>query len=109
MADWPVGRFPADKSKLSEPRIVGRLRFVQALVWASRSRDIYDGLEWTQTVLAAALAHLGRIDEARDALRVVTAARPGLTIGELFGRNQRPGPHDGFLVEGLVKAGILRT
>lgn len=84
-------------------------RFEEALVWALRARDVYDGLEWTQTTLAAAFAHLGRIDEARDALRVVTAARPGLTIAEFFGRNQKPGPHDGLLVEGLVKAGIPRT
>lgn len=84
-------------------------RFEEALIWALRSHDIYDALEWTQTVLAAAYAHLGRLEEAREALQVVTAARPGLTIGELFGRNQSPGPHDGFLVEGLVKAGIPLT
>lgn len=83
-------------------------RFEEALVWALRARDIHDGLEWTQTTLAAAFAHLGRIDEARDALQVVTAARPGLTIAGFFGRNQKPGPQDGFLVEGLVKAGIPR-
>ncbi len=84
-------------------------RFGEALVWALRARDIYDGLEWTQTTLAAAFAHLGRIDEARDALQVVTATRPGLTIADFFGRNQKPGRHDGFLVEGLIKAGIPRV
>jgi adenylate cyclase len=84
-------------------------RFEEALVWALRARDIYDGLEWTQTTLAAAYAHLGRIDEARAALEVVTAARPGLTIADFFGRNQAPGRHDGYLVEGLVKAGIPRA
>ncbi len=35
-------------------------RFEQALVWALRARDDHDGLEWTQTTLAAAFAHLGR-------------------------------------------------
>jgi TolB-like protein len=84
-------------------------RFEEALVWALRARDLYDGLEWTQSTLAAAYAHLGRFDEARDALKVVTAARPELTVAELFGRNQTSGPHDAFLVEGLVKAGIPRA
>lgn len=35
-------------------------RFEQALVWALRARDDHDGLEWTQTTLSAAFAHLGR-------------------------------------------------
>lgn len=84
-------------------------RFEEALEWALRARDVHDGLEWTQTTLAAAFAHVGCIDEARAALQTVTAARPELTIAEFFGRNQRPGPHDGFLVEGLAKAGIPWT
>jgi tetratricopeptide (TPR) repeat protein len=81
-------------------------RFDEALAWAWRAHDIYDSLEWTQIVLAAAYAHLDRLDEARDALRVVTSKRHGLTIGRLFGPNLGPGPHDDFLVAGLVKAGV---
>jgi TolB-like protein len=81
-------------------------RFEEALAWALRAHDIYDALEWTQSVLAAAYAHLDRMDEAQEALQVVHSQRPGLTIARLFGRNQSPGPHDGFLVAGLVKAGI---
>lgn len=82
-------------------------RFEEALIWALRAHDIYNRLEWTQTVLAAAYAHLDRLDEARDALQIVTAARPGLTIAKFFG-NKSPGPHDGFMAEGLAKAGIPR-
>jgi TolB-like protein len=83
-------------------------RFEEALTWALRSHAIYDRLEWTETVLTSAYAHLGRLDEARDASQIVTAARPGLTIANFFGRNKSPGPHDEFLVAGLVKAGIPR-
>ena len=80
--------------------------YEQALEWAQRSHDIYNALEWTQTVLAAAYSHLDRLDEARDALQIVLAEHPGLTIARLFGPNQAPGVHDQQLVAGLVKAGI---
>jgi TolB-like protein len=78
-------------------------RFEEALAWALRAHEITSTLEWTQTVLAAAYAHLDRVDEARDALQVVLSARPGLTVHQLF---DPPNAHDHFLVSGLVKAGI---
>jgi TolB-like protein len=78
-------------------------RFEDALAWALRAHEIVNTLEWTQTALAAAYAHLDRLDEAREALQVVLSARPGLTVRQLL---DRPSPHDHFLVSGLVKAGI---
>jgi TolB-like protein len=81
-------------------------RFEEAREWAQRSHDIYDSLEWTQTVLTAAYGQLDRRDEACKALEVVLAQRPDLTIASLFGPNQSPGVHDRHLVEGLIKAGV---
>lgn len=78
-------------------------RFEEALAWALRGHEIVNTVEWTQTVLAAAYAHLGRIDEAQEALQTVLSARPGLTVHQLLGQ---PGPHDQFMVSGLVKAGM---
>lgn len=79
--------------------------FEEALKWALRSSEIIDTLDWTQTTLAAAYAHLDQIDEARAALRGLLSEHPGLTIGQLLAK---PGVHDRFLVEGLLKAGIPR-
>jgi TolB-like protein len=81
-------------------------RFEEALAWALRSHEIYNALEWTETVLAAAYAQLDRVADAQITLQAVFSERPGMTIARLFGPNQTPGTQDRFLVEGLLKAGM---
>src|SRR6185369_13672986 len=57
-------------------------RFQEAADWAKRSIDMEKDFAFSRLILAASLAHLGRIEEAREAMKVVLALRPDLTIAD---------------------------
>lgn len=60
----------------------------------------------TCQTLVAALALLGREEEARRRLAELLARRPGLTLGEVAERAPLPRHHRARLVEGLARAGL---
>ena len=62
---------------------------------------------WPQAVLAAALAHLGQMDEARAAVTEALEAKPDLSLAYLAKTlpTKQPGGLDPWL-EGLRKAGL---
>ncbi len=65
-------------------------RIEEALAWgraASRPR----GVDFPHCIVAAAYAHLGRIDEAQAQLRRAHAVWPDLTISSLLGPNRPAG------------------
>ena len=82
--------------------------YATALDWADRTLQIPSATGyWGHAVKAAALAGLGRIDEARDSLAAAVAAKPDLSLAYLS--DNLPTKHDGGLdpyLEGLRKAGL---
>ncbi len=79
----------------------------EAVDWAKKAVRL-PGILWpAHCFLAASLAHLERMDEARQALERLLAFRPGIVIG--FVRDHLPTVHRGFLdhlLDGLRKAGL---
>ena len=55
----------------------------EALEHATRSASIYDGWDTTYRVMAAALAHLGRMDEANSAVERLLELAPNATVSGL--------------------------
>ena len=53
----------------------------EAVAWFRRAIDANRNFAFTHLSLAAALAHLGRIDEARTAARAGLGLEPSFTIG----------------------------
>jgi adenylate cyclase len=78
------------------------------LEWANRTLQIPTAAGyWAPAVKAAALANLGRIDEAKQALALALEAKPDLSIG--FLENNMPTKHAGGLdpyLNGLRKSGL---
>lgn len=82
--------------------------YENALFWARKGqRHPNANGYWPHAMLAAALAHLGQLDEARAELQRMVDIVPTITLGEL--RNAYPTKHPGGLdpyLEGLRLAGL---
>jgi hypothetical protein len=81
-------------------------RFEEALTWGLRGREATTALDFSYCVVAAALAHLGRLDDAREAVAAARAIWPELTIMRLVGHYGQPREYDRLLADGLRKAGL---
>ncbi len=55
-------------------------RYAQAVEWASRSVQTQPDFAWGYRTMAASLAHLGRLDEARQALEKAVERQPEFTL-----------------------------
>jgi len=81
-------------------------RVEDALAWGLRGLAASEGVDFPHCIVAAAYAHLGRIEEARAQLARAHAIWPNLTIASLLGRTGQPEGRDRVLVEGLRLAGL---
>ena len=89
----------------------GRAKFAQgqyaeAIAWANRSLEVNRNLPLTYFLLATSLAHLGRLDEAREAAAAGLALDPRFTLARyLAGAPRKMLAYEQFL-EGLREAGV---
>ena len=82
-------------------------KYDEAISWTQRAMREKGGMTWAHRDLAVFFAHAGRLDEARHAVKELTATRPGLTVAEV-------GEALGFIeptllkryLDGLRKAGL---
>ena len=81
-------------------------RFEEATEWAQRSIDLQNGFAFSHLFLAASNAHLGRIEEAQAAMKVVLTIRPDFTIAELSVLPLRFAERRKLLIDGLRMAGM---
>lgn len=81
-------------------------RIEEALAWGLRGLEASEGVDFSHCIVAAAYAHLGRIDAAQAQLARAHAIWPNLTISSLLGRTGQPDGRDRVLVEGLRLAGL---
>ncbi len=82
-------------------------RMAEAVDCATRSAGIYDSWDTTYRVLGSALAHLGRIDEARAAVTRLLELAPNLTVSGLRERwPLRNKETLEMILEGLRLAGL---
>jgi TolB-like protein/Tfp pilus assembly protein PilF len=84
-----------------------RDNYEEALVWAARSAAVNDAFDPSFWMLAAANAHLGRMDDARRFLVRLLEIAPGLTIERL--RNGQPSKEPSrmrSILSGLKLAGL---
>jgi tetratricopeptide (TPR) repeat protein len=84
-------------------------RVEEALAWGLRGLEASEGVDFPHCIVAAAYAHLGRIDEAQAQLARAHAIWPNLTISSLLGRTGQPDGRDRVLVEGLRLAGLRES
>ena len=80
--------------------------FETAVEWLVRSRAMkpdWSPIHWT---LAAAYAHLDRMDEARETIATLKAISPQLTFAEMQRIARRFDSRFDLMVEGLRKAGL---
>ena len=63
-------------------------RYEEAVAWQRRSLDANPNHPTAHLHLAIALAHLGRLEEARAAARVVLALAPHFTIASYLAANK---------------------
>jgi adenylate cyclase len=83
-------------------------RYDEALIWAKKAVQRPNATIWAFTGEAVALAHLGRIDEARAALNQALAIKPDLSSD--FFRSVilwKDSAHLEHYTDGLHKAGLL--
>ncbi len=71
----------------------------EALEWARKSLDAYDGLDWTYSVAAAAYGMTGDWENARLALKAALALHPTWTPGDVAGH--APMEARALLIEGF--------
>ncbi len=79
----------------------------QALEYSTQAASIYDGWDTTYRVMASALAHLGRLDEARVAVSKLLELAPNVTVSGL--RERWPLRNKDALemiLDGLSRAGL---
>jgi hypothetical protein len=82
----------------------------EAVGWLSQSIDLNPNIPVPYFVLAAAQAHLGRLQEAREAVRAGLELSPGFTIARM--RSSAASDHPVYLAgrervyDGLRKAGL---
>jgi TolB-like protein len=81
-------------------------RIEEALAWGLRGLAASEGVDFSHCIVAAAYAHLGRLEEAQAQLSRARGIWPDLTIARLLGRTGQPEGRDRVLVEGLKKAGL---
>jgi adenylate cyclase len=79
-------------------------RYEEALHWAARSLAEQPGWLTAHRVMAATLAHLGRLDEAREMVRQLLEFWPGYRVRETR-LHFRPSAYASGYIEGLLKAG----
>jgi tetratricopeptide (TPR) repeat protein len=84
--------------------------YAEAAQWARRSIEANRNLPLAHLWLAAALAQLGRLDEARQAVQPGLALAPGLTIARYRAGVQTDSPtylaQRERIIEGMRKAGV---
>jgi TolB-like protein len=81
-------------------------RFEEAAKWAQRSIDLDKGFVFSHLHLASSMAQLGRMEEARAAMKAVLALRPDFTIAFLNARPMRFPERRARSVEGMRLAGM---
>lgn len=85
-------------------------RYDEAVSWMRRSLDANRNFAFTHLEMAAALAQLGRMDEARAAAQAGMALNPGFTIGSYRAQAIVTDPavlaQRERIFEGLKKAGV---
>jgi tetratricopeptide (TPR) repeat protein len=81
-----------------------------AVAWLRRSIDANRNDLWAYFYLAASLAHLGRLEEAREELKAGLTINPGFTIRRFVVGKESDNPEfvaqHTRVVEGLRKAGV---
>lgn len=77
-----------------------------ALAWARRGIAINHSYQPNHWVAVSALAHLGRLDEARAALTVLLKKEPSLTISKLLLVRPRDTGRDEVVADGMRLAGL---
>ncbi len=81
--------------------------YPEALVWATRSLALNAHFDPTYWILIAANAQLGRMEEARRALKTYRALAPGATIAGIWaGQPQKDPSRCAAILEGLRLAGL---
>jgi TolB-like protein/class 3 adenylate cyclase/tetratricopeptide (TPR) repeat protein len=85
-------------------------RYKEAIAWLRRSIEANRNNPMSQFILAAALAHLGRLDEARAAVQAGLALNPQFTIARVRAALQSDNPiylaEQRVIIDGLHKAGV---
>jgi TolB-like protein len=81
-------------------------RFEQAVEWAQRSIDLEKAFLYNRLFLAASNAQLGRIGDARAAMKFALALRPDFTIALAKSKPMRFPERGRLWIEGLRKAGL---
>ena len=84
----------------------GLNRHEEALLWAKRGLAINASFQPNHWVAVASAAHLGRLDEAREALVRLLSHAPGLTVAKLLRVRPRDHSRDEGIVGGLRLAGM---
>ncbi|MEX2277814.1 MAG: winged helix-turn-helix domain-containing protein [Cucumibacter sp.] len=81
-------------------------RVEESLAWAERALATPIVAYSAHCLAAACYAHLGRIEEARAAVKNAISIWPDVTIEGFLGDDARPQTRDRLLVEGLRAAGM---
>jgi adenylate cyclase len=81
-------------------------RFEEAVAWFERALNENAEFISTYRVLAAAYAHLGRMDEARTAIRKVLSLQPNSTLERAARAGYRKPEHMAIWLDGLRRAGL---
>lgn len=78
-----------------------------AISWAKRSLSATPSFVCTHWMLAAATAHLGRLDEARRHVDTLLRLTPGATVSRIWaGQPQKDRGRLAAILDGLTKAGL---
>jgi adenylate cyclase len=78
-----------------------------AIAWAKRSLSATPSFVCTHWMLAAATAHLGRLDEARRHVETLLKLSPGTTVARIWaGQPQKDPSRVAAILDGLRKAGL---
>jgi tetratricopeptide (TPR) repeat protein len=81
-------------------------RFEEAVAWAQRSIDLEKGFAFSHLFLSMSDAHLGRIEQAREEMKVVLALRPNFTIAHWRDDKIRFPERRRLMTDGMRMAGM---
>jgi tetratricopeptide (TPR) repeat protein len=81
-------------------------RFEEAARWAQRSIELEKGFVFSHLRLAASHAHLGRVAEAQEEMKVALALRPDFTIASFRDAPVRDAKRKKLWIDGLRLAGM---
>ena len=81
-------------------------RFEEAARWAQRSIDLERGFVFSHLFLAGSYAHLGRIEEAREEMKVALTLRPDFTVAFWRDGPMRFPERKKLLIDGMRLAGM---